>query len=137
MSFIQWNDDLSIGVQEIDDQHKGLVEMVNTLYEAMKSGENKELINNMVFKLKDYAIYHFDTEERYMQEHQYPAFADHKAKHKDFCVKVLTIDKDLQSGKGALSMEILNFLTDWLVKHINETDKKMGVFLKSAIEKNQ
>lgn len=136
MSLIQWNEGLSIGVKEIDDQHSGLVDMVNTLYDVMKGGENKDIINNMIFKLKDYAIYHFDTEERYMQEYQFPAFADHKAKHKDFCIKVLKIEKDLQSGKNVLSMEILNFLTEWLITHINETDKKMGDFLKTAIAKS-
>jgi len=129
---IQWNESLSVGVKEIDEQHQSLVEMINSLYEAMKGKEDKDFIKSLVTKLKNYAIYHFDTEENYMQKHQYIAFADHKAKHKDFCIKVFEIENSIKSSQNSVSMEILNFLTDWLINHINSTDKKMGEFLKTV-----
>ncbi|MCX8027332.1 MAG: bacteriohemerythrin [Thermodesulfovibrionales bacterium] len=130
MSLIQWNDDLLVGIKEVDEQHKGLVEIINNLYDAMKGDENKDFIKEIISKLKDYTIFHFDNEEKLMQRHKYPAFAEHSGKHKDFCTKVFAIERDLHSGKVNLSMEILNFLSNWLITHIHGTDKKFGEFFK-------
>ena len=83
----------------------------------------------IVDEMKKYAASHFATEEKHMKAHAYPDFVTHKAEHDKFVTKVLQVEKDCKSGKCAMSMDILNFLSNWLVDHIKGTDKKYGPFL--------
>jgi hemerythrin len=129
MAMLTWNDRLSVSIRELDDQHKKLVAMVNNLHDSMKSGKDDTVLLNIVDEMKKYAASHFGTEERYMKQHAYPEFPAHKAEHDKFVAKVLQVEKDLKSGKCAMSMDILNFLSSWLVDHIKGTDKKYGPFL--------
>jgi hemerythrin len=129
MAMLAWNDHLSVNIREIDDQHKKLVDMVNNLHDAMKGGKADSVIFKIVDEMKRYAATHFATEEKHMKAQAYPAFATHKAEHDKFVAKVVQVEADCKSGKCAMSMDILNFLSNWLVTHIKGTDKKYGPFL--------
>lgn len=129
MAFFVFSDDLRVRVQEIDDQHARLVELINELLEAMKKGEAKQALGGILTQLAEYAIFHFSTEEKHMVKHQYPSFRTHKREHADFIAKVEVFVRDFESGKLALSLDIMNFLRDWLTNHIKGTDKKLGAFL--------
>ena len=129
MGMLEWSDALSVGVGEIDVQHQGLVEMVNRLYDSMKSDSAAVVLLATVEEMRAYAVVHFDTEERLMAGHAYPELGGHMAEHRDFTAKVSQVQSDCGSGKCALSMDILNFLSNWLVTHIHDTDKKLGAFL--------
>lgn len=129
MPMLQWNDGLSVGIAEIDAQHSTLVEMVNTLYDSMTQGSDKTIIFDIVDRMTSYAVDHFGTEERYMEKYNDPGMPVHKKEHREFIEKVLGVKKDLGNDTTVLSMDILNFLSSWLVTHINGTDKKMGSFL--------
>ncbi len=129
MSMLEWNDSLSVKVPDIDEQHKSLVNMVNTLYDAMKDKADGTILLGIVNDMRQYTEVHFSTEERYMERYADPEFVRHKAEHVDFIAKVNQVESDCKSGKCSLSMDILNFLSSWLVTHINGTDKKMGAFL--------
>lgn len=132
MPMLEWNDSLNVNVEKIDTQHKELVSMVNDLFDAMTGGANDSVATELVGRLKEYAIYHFDMEERLMEEYKYPDVQDHIPKHNDFRNKAAQIEADCNSGKFAISMDLLNFLSDWLVTHINGTDKQLGEFLNKA-----
>ena len=132
MALLEWSDRLSVNIREIDDQHKSLVEMVNRLHDAMKGGGADSILMGIVDEMKNYAASHFATEEKHMQIHKYPDYAVHKAEHDDFVAKVVQVESDLKAGKCAMSMDILNFLSNWLVKHIKGTDKKYSPFLNQA-----
>ncbi|GFK93861.1 Bacteriohemerythrin [Fundidesulfovibrio magnetotacticus] len=129
MSMLAWNDRLAVNIKEIDDQHKKLVDMINKLHDAMKGGKADAVVLGIVDEMKKYAASHFATEERHMKAHAYPEFAAHKAEHDKFVAKVLQVEADCKSGKCAMSMDILNFLSNWLVNHIKGTDKKYGPYL--------
>lgn len=129
MVMLTWNDRLSVNIKEIDDQHKKLVDMVNNLHDSMKSGKGDTVLMKIVDEMKKYAASHFALEEKYMKTHAYPDFTKHKGEHDKFVAKVLQVEKDCKSGKCAMSMEILNFLSNWLVDHIKGTDKKYGPYL--------
>ncbi len=129
MPMLTWNDRLSVNIKEIDDQHKKLVDMVNKLQESMKSGKTESVLMGIVAEMKQYAASHFSTEEKHMKTHGYPDYANHKTEHDKFVAKVLQVEKDCKSGKCAMSMDILNFLSTWLVNHIKGTDKKYAPYL--------
>lgn len=129
MSMLAWNDRLSVNIKEIDDQHKKLVDMVNQLHAALKEGKGDAAALKLVDEMKKYAASHFALEEKHMKGHNYPEYLAHKAEHDKFVGKVLEVEKDCKSGKCAISMEILNFLSSWLVTHIKGTDKKYGPYL--------
>jgi len=132
MALLQWNERLSVNIKEIDGQHKTLVDMVNRLHDSMKEGEGDKILMKIVDEMKRYAASHFATEERYLKEKQYPDYPAHKTEHENFVSKVVKVEKDLKEGKCAMSMDILNFLSNWLVNHIKGTDKKYGPFLNKA-----
>lgn len=132
MSLLQWSDRLSVNIKEIDGQHQKLVDMVNRLHDAMKAGKADGILMQIVGEMKNYAAEHFGTEELHMQAHGYPDYAPHKNEHDKFVAKVVQVEGDLKSGKCAMSMEILDFLSNWLVNHIKGTDKKYSPFLNAA-----
>ncbi|MBF0528393.1 MAG: hemerythrin family protein [Deltaproteobacteria bacterium] len=129
---LKWSDSLAVNVRDIDSQHMELVNMVNYLYDAMAAGAADGATLEIIGKMKDYAVYHFSTEERYMEKHKYPEFADHKSKHDDFREKVIQIEKNCNSGEGGVSMDIIKFLSKWLVTHIIGVDKQLGLFLRET-----
>ena len=129
MAFIDWSDaKLSVGVGELDDQHKKLVALVNELHEAMRAGKSREVMHHMVTQLKKYVRDHFTAEEKYMQTFAYPDMAVHTAEHNQFVEKVLDFELELSEGRAIMSIQVMTFLRDWLATHIQGTDKKYTEF---------
>ncbi|HYB19691.1 MAG TPA: bacteriohemerythrin [Thermodesulfobacteriota bacterium] len=125
---IQWNDSLSVNVGEIDRQHQRLVGMINDLNEAMRQGKGKDVLGKIVNGLITYATTHFRTEEGYFDQFAYPAADGHKKEHSDFTKKVSEFKDGFEKGKLGLSIQVLDFLSDWLQNHIKGVDKKYGPF---------
>lgn len=124
MPLITWTDSFSVKVAEIDKEHKKLVEMINKLYDAMKVGKSKDVMGEILNNLISYTATHFKTEEKYFDLYNYPEKETHKAEHKEFVKTVTKFKNDFDSGNATISIEVMNFLKDWLTKHINGTDKK-------------
>ena len=129
MKLIEWNEKLSVKIDSIDDQHKILIDMINDFYDQIKSKAAKELISDLIKRMKKYTVVHFETEEKYFKMYNYPGLAAHKKEHDDFVNKVIDLETRYNAGKMILSIEITNFLKDWLTKHIQGTDKKYVDFL--------
>ena len=126
MSLLAWSSVFSVGVAEIDNQHKKLVDMANRLNDAMKAGQGKEAIGKVLNELVSYTATHFAYEERLMDQHKYPMSPEHKQEHKDLVKTVLDFKAKFEKGDAALTAEIMTFLRDWLTKHIMNSDKKFG-----------
>jgi hemerythrin len=130
MPLMQWNDKLSVGIEVFDNDHKKLVGMVNDLFDAMNSGKGKEALSRVLDGLITYTKTHFAREEEYMTKAGYPKLAAHQKEHADLARQVLDVQKKWHEGQNAvLSMEVLNFLKNWLIKHIQGSDKEYGPFL--------
>ncbi|GEM_PF-250448 len=124
-----WTNHLTIGINEIDNQHKQLVSLVNQLHRAMKAKAGATESGKILEKLAQYTVSHFAYEEKLFAEHNYPDSENHKKHHQALVEKVTRFQKDFASGKAGLSMDLMNFLTDWLKNHIMETDQAYAPFL--------
>jgi len=128
MPLIQWNDSLSVNIDEIDKQHQKLIGMINDLNDAMREGKGKDIVGKIVTGLISYAETHFTTEEAYFDQFEYPGAYSHKKEHLDFVMKVFDFKTGFEKGTVGLSIEVLNFLSDWLRDHIKGVDRKYVPF---------
>ena len=128
MDEFQWNDDMNIGVKEIDEQHAYMTGVLNTLCQAYAKGKEKDVLEKIIAKINDYARYHFETEERFMQGHEksYADYQAHLAEHRHFFDQVVTFLLDYVNGKNSITIDLLNYLVDWWFQHINGMDKGLG-----------
>lgn len=129
MSLMSWKDDYSVKVVEIDKQHMKLIDLINELHDAMKNGKTKEALKEILNELTAYSISHFATEEKYFEQFQYPETVRHKKEHSDFVSRVVDFQNKFAEGKVLLSIQILDFLKNWLLSHIQGTDKKYTSFM--------
>ena len=137
MDLITWSSQLSVGVIEIDTQHKRLIDIINRLNDAMHSGKESEALGKVLTELVEYTVYHFNTEEHLMLQRNYVDSPTHKLEHKRFIETITGFKKKFDAGDVKISTDIMNFLRDWLTSHILKTDKKFahtlntGAFFKS------
>jgi hemerythrin-like metal-binding protein len=129
MSLLTWNDSFSVGVKTIDQQHSGLFAIVNELHTAMMTGKAKNVLGALLDKLVKYTVEHFAYEERMMEAAKYPNLVTHRAHHTDLTKQVGDFMARYKRGDGALNIELLRFLSDWLTKHIQHEDKEYGPWL--------
>ncbi len=132
---LQWKDNLATGVRTIDSQHKELFNYINNLLEAMGKGKGEQEINKTMSFLQKYTTTHFGNEEKYMNQHRYPDYKNHKSYHESYKKDFDNLKKKILSqGAGtATTLEIQKFLSDWWINHINNVDKKLGAFLKDKV----
>ncbi len=132
MALLNWTPNYSVNIQEIDSQHLNLVNLINTLHASMKEGKGKEVMGGIISELISYTKYHFTFEENLMNRHSFPGFSIHKTEHQNFTSKVIEFENNYKSGKVIISQEVLFFLKDWLINHIQVTDKKYSAFFNNA-----
>jgi len=131
MSFIQWDEKYSVGVKELDSQHKQLVTILGDLYDAMQAQKTNEVLGKILNQLVGYTKAHFATEERLMAQYGYPNLAAQKREHEAFTKKVIDFKESFDSDRTSLSVSLTSFVKDWLFSHIAGTDKKYGAFFNS------
>lgn len=130
MPLMMWSDKMSVGVAKLDADHKKLVEMVNTLFDGIQSGKGKDVVGTILDGLIKYTVEHFKHEEDYFAQTGYPDAVAHKAQHQDLCKQVLAVQEKFRAGSTAtLSLEVMNFLKNWLINHIQGSDKKYTAHL--------
>lgn len=135
---IVWISDYDTGVDEIDEQHRILVNTINEADEKLSKDASLEALESITRDLLSYALYHFETEEEMMIEHDYKAYSleeyeTHMKQHRDFSAQVVAVRESIKEGNPMDQKELIGFLTNWLINHINKTDKKLAVFLNSTI----
>jgi hemerythrin-like metal-binding protein len=133
---IVWDSSYDTGVDEIDEQHRILVNTLNEAQEKLSEDASLDTLESITKDLLSYALYHFETEEEMMQEHDYKGkeqkdFESHMKQHRDFSSKVVAIRESIKAGNPIDKDELITFLKNWLINHINKTDKKLGSFLQA------
>lgn len=128
---IKWNDNYSVKVDRFDEEHKKLIKIINKLNSAMLEGRGKKILTEIVEELIEYTATHFKNEEDYFKKYNYPEYQEHKKIHDNLIEKVLKIQEKIEEGNETISIEVIDFLKDWLIKHIMGIDKKYSNFFKS------
>ena len=129
MKALNWDKLLSVQVDEVDDDHRRLVELFNILIRSVDDGDSPEYIEAVLEELISCTIWHFHHEERLMLKYDYESREEHKTEHHELLASAVELkQKFLRDGK-ALSVEDIEFLERWLTGHILTSDMKMGSFL--------
>ena len=124
---IKWAEKYSVGYEEIDNQHKKLAGMINELYSAFLEGKANDIVENILSEMIKYTDYHFKTEEKYFEKYNYSDTQVHIKEHQSFVSQVTIFFNDFKKGSVSVSYDIMNFLRDWLVKHIQGSDNKYSL----------
>jgi methyl-accepting chemotaxis protein len=135
--FIEWNEDLSVGVAAMDAHHKKLVDLINQLHSAMRSGQGRAAVGPALDELAKYATYHFSAEEKLMKQHKCAALPEQQDAHSKLVAVVNELRQKLAAGQQGLGIEVLTMLKDWLVSHIQRKDKPcMSALCEAARKRN-
>ncbi len=131
---MQWTEDLSVGVDEIDRQHKELFHRINNLVTAIKQHRCKDEIDGTLKFLEEYAVTHFAYEEKYMKDVQYPKYPQHKTHHAQYLEHLSELKREaaqprVKGGSYDLSVTTNQVVVDWIIDHIMKVDRKFGEFL--------
>jgi hemerythrin len=125
MQFLEWKDSYNIGVKEIDNQHRGLFDLISKLSTSRLYEPDGKYFFLTLNKFLEYAQVHFSTEERYMKEAQYPKFIEHQHEHELFIAQVSKLVQDVENKKSDVENKILDFLKEWYLAHILGTDRDL------------
>jgi len=131
----KWEEKYSVGIQSIDRQHKEIFNYLNSLLDALKLGQADKVLLQIVLELEKYAFVHFQKEEFFFERFKYSGAKEHIQEHQFFMQKVTSLKSELKSGKMVISIELLNFLKDWIDNHILISDKAYSdCFLKNGLK---
>ncbi len=128
-----WTSKLETSIPVIDTQHKELVRMLNQMHKAMRKQQGSNKLNIIIQGLADYTVMHFSVEEKLFRKFGYPEYEKHKKIHEELVATVLKFKSDFNSGKATVTMDLMDFLTDWLKTHIMKTDMAYVPFLKDKM----
>ena len=121
---ISWSPKYSVNHPVMDAQHKQLIGLINELYSAMCQRRGKDVLQKILDELIKYTKVHFGSEEKLMRDMNYVEFAQHRHIHKILTQQVIRLQNKFKEGKILLSIEVMEFLKNWLINHIQGTDKK-------------
>ena len=130
---LEWIDSLASGSGEIDGQHKELFSRVNRLLTAFEKGTvGREEVSKIVQFLTEYVVFHFGTEEKFMEKYRYSNTVQHKAQHQMFVNSFLKLkERMLMEGiNPGLGRDMKELVVDWLLNHIKYSDRALGMYLK-------
>ena len=131
MPIATWRDEYNINVEEIDTQHKELLELVNKLHASVEACIDKNELKEMLIDLAEFTRMHFSTEEKYMKKYDYPGLKKHHKEHKILLKHMGDLIKMVSSGKYPTFYSDYDVSTDWALIHIADSDMKLGEFLNS------
>lgn len=133
---IAWQDDMSVGNAKIDNDHKYLLSIINTIEAALNCNESVQVLLTYVSELINHAQEHFDREEVYQKVIKFPNQEAHKREHAAMMEKITNIKENLQAQADSEAYQfttprLLNILRDWTLNHFKQEDMKMKEYFKA------
>ena len=119
---IEWKEEYSVGIDEIDEQHQHLLNLINMLLDARKNILNKKDLKNLFIEFMNYSQYHFETEEKYFNDSEFENH--HKAEHSIYTNHIMKLAILFLKNDEKVDASLLFFLLKWLKKHILITDRE-------------
>ena len=134
MMTIEWREEYTVGVKELDDQHRSLLSMINRLLAEQGETYNAAKFPKALSSLIHYAYIHFATEERYLLQVHFPDLEEHIMEHIEFIMKTVGLALRIENSRDELRKELLQYLKGWYSNHVLGTDRNYISFL--SPEKN-
>ena len=128
---VDWRDEYSVNIESIDRQHKKLINLINMLQTTVDYSTGEEFERECLAAVVEYTKTHFVYEEGLMRQYGYPDFEAHKAQHQKMIDKVNDLLAEYEKHPENAMKDTLDFLKQWLIRHINGTDKQYSDFLLS------
>jgi hemerythrin-like metal-binding protein len=124
-----WDNTLSIGVDEVDEDHRRLVDLFNIFNHSVAEGESTDYVQAVLEELISLTVWHFRHEERLMLKYGYEGLSEHKEEHQDLIESVKELQQQYLRENKSVSGEDIQFLEHWLTAHIYDADMKLGNYL--------
>ncbi|MBN8455391.1 bacteriohemerythrin [Accumulibacter sp.] len=133
MKDIVWDQILSVGVDEIDEDHRKLVNIFNILNHAVVDEESPQYLAAILAELINCTVWHFSHEERLMLKHRYDAIEEHKAEHQELIKSAQELQQEILRANKPMVDEHIEFLERWLTEHILTADLRLGSHLSQVM----
>jgi hemerythrin len=121
---IKWENRFSVNVSKIDEEHKFFILIINKVIVAKQENNKREIISDALNEMTAYALSHFKSEEAYMLDVNGPEYQQHKKEHNEFLKTTVGFCKRVMNRENNIIDNLCEFLEQWLVEHIQGTDKK-------------
>jgi hemerythrin len=132
MTLLHWRDNMSVGVDALDDDHKKLVDLLNRLHYLNLAGADHGSVAEVLEELMHYTEYHFDREEKLMQFSDYPELDEHRDCHRKLTRQLLEYKQTFEDRPDRFDVkEFYDFVSEWLLVHVLEDDMKYKPYLRS------
>jgi hemerythrin-like metal-binding protein len=125
----RWNESLSLGVPEIDAQHKGFLDIISEACKALTTYQAVARVEDLLARLEHYTVSHFADEEALMAQHAFPSLDGHRESHALFINRVQELREKVAVGER-VGLPMLHLLSDWLAFHINQADRHFVNFVR-------
>jgi hemerythrin-like metal-binding protein len=129
-SYVTWKDEYNVNVKLIDDDHKRLMNLINSLKMAVRYHTGETFEKQAMDELAKYTQVHFAREEKIMREHGYPGYEAHKAQHDAMMERVAGYGRDYEERGHDAIVDLAPLVKDWLINHIYKVDQEYAAFLK-------
>jgi hemerythrin-like metal-binding protein len=133
MKDIVWDKILSVGVEEIDEDHRKLVNVFNILNHSIMEEESPDYVAATLAELINCTVWHFSHEERLMLKHRYEGIEEHKAEHQELIKSARALQQEIFQADKPVAGKHIEFLEHWLTEHILTTDLRLGSYLSQVM----
>ena len=130
MAYFEWAQDMVIDNGPIDDDHRKLIEQVNTLHSATSQGRGQDVVAQLLSSVIADTQEHLRREEQLMERAKFPNLERHKQGHAKFVEQLHDLQQKQQNGSITVASQLSSVLRDWLSLHIRRGDKKLLQFLR-------
>ena len=127
---VSWRTRYSINIEEIDNQHKEIIGLINNFFDGIFKGISNREACYRLEELIQTSWDHFAFEEDLMLIHKYPGLLPHKRTHDNFINELNTRKYDMETNRGPISLNSGDFIRKWIVNHILSADKSYSMFLR-------
>ena len=136
---LAWDESFVLGIDEIDQQHRSIVEHFSRFSDAVQEGSANQLLLEMADFLYNYAQTHFATEERYMQRYSYPRIDEQRQEHADFTRDASELKTRLQDEGASreLAAALTGKMVRWVIQHVRNHDRDMVAYVRECMTREQ
>jgi len=132
MRELKWNDSYSVGVKQFDDQHKMVIGVLNRVFDLFKTNPQQDELKQVLSELAIYAQDHFKSEEELLEKFKFHGLETHNAEHRLYERKIEELQVRFDAADEKVKTELLEFLADWWMGHIQGCDKDYTRFLNNC-----